>query len=76
MGDAEIEHGPGRPASDALPAKQDLAGLGCEQAADDPKDRRLAGAVRAYQAGDLAGGHVEVETAQDVTLAVPGDDSA
>jgi hypothetical protein len=76
MRDAEIEHGPGWPAGDALPAEQDLTGPRREQAADDPQDRRLTGAVRPYQAGDLAGGHVEVETAQDVALAISGDDSA
>src|SRR5260370_19419419 len=70
-----MEHGPGRPAGDVLPGQPDLASLGCEQAADDPQDRRLAGAVWAYEAGDLADGHVKVETAQDVALAIAGDDA-
>src|ERR1700732_4729830 len=51
------------------------ASLRCEQAADNSQDRRLAGAVWAYEAGDLAGRHVKVETAQDVALAIAGDNA-
>ena len=38
-----------------------LAGVGADQAEEDPQGRRLAGAVGPEEAVDLAGSHLEVE---------------
>ena len=75
MDDTLIEQGPGRPAGDVLPAETDLAGRGASKPLITRRTVDLPEPFGPIEAGDLAGGHVKVETTQDVALSVSGDDA-
>ena len=53
-----------RKAGDVLAVKEDFAGIRSEIAADDVEERRLAGAVRADQSGDLPKGRGKAHIVQ------------
>ena len=66
-----------RKASDTFPAKKDLSALDLDSADDRFKNRRLAGAIRAYDAHDFALVDPESYAAKDINLSrVRGGDVA
>ena len=74
-----LEREPDRPiwTRHGPPLDFDRAGVGLEQAADDPEERALAAAVRADDRHDLVGSDLEVETVErDEGRAVGGRERA
>ena len=62
-------------ADEIATAEPDLAEAGSEDAADRGQQRRLAGPVRAYDAGDAAFLDREPDALQDIAPAVASDDA-
>jgi len=60
----EADPGLGGPVGGGMAEDPDLAGVGEQQAGDQLHDRRLARAVKAQQAGDLAGRELERDVRQ------------
>src|SRR5581483_11110367 len=59
---------------DLLPAEQNAAAPGPQQAAEHLQGRRLAGAVRADDARDRPLGHFQIESAEDIAVPVAAGD--
>src|SRR6266542_90619 len=66
MFSATVRSGKMPPSLDLLPPEGDAAGPGTQVAHDGAERGRLAGAVPAHQAHDLARRHLEGDAAEDV----------
>ncbi len=71
-----LEYLPWRQPLQGRPVKEYLAGLHCDEPTDGAQQRRLAGAVRADEAGHLVAGNVQRCATQDRAVPITGDDLA